>query len=114
YLSEYRFGVPDFFCSTLFVSRKAGTTVLLDNAPIADSLFSPVGGGYEVAHLPINQMPGCGVGSSQGIVDSHVITAAAGPDGRAAAPGIDLYGVDINCSYGYVGGLSIQVINPIP
>src|SRR5262249_9416849 len=113
YLPEYLFGVPDFFCTTLFVTRKAGTTVLLDNTPIASSLFSAVGGGYEVAHLPVNQT-NCGVGRSMGVLVSHPIKTPPGPTGMTTPAGIDLYGVDINCSYGYVRGLSISVINPIP
>jgi hypothetical protein len=56
----------------------------------------------------------CGVGSSQGTVTPHTVTAVAGPDGRVFPPGISVYGVDVNCSYGYVGGLSVQVINDIP
>jgi hypothetical protein len=66
-----------------------------------------------VAHLPVNQA-NCGVGQSMGNVVSHTISTPPGLDGRTHPAGIDLYGVDINCSYGYVGGLSISVINPIP
>jgi hypothetical protein len=112
FLPEYLFGVPDFFCTTLTVTRKAGTVVQLDGMPIADSLFNPVGGGFEVARLPVNQTQ-CGVGNSQGMVVSHTIRTPAGPDGHTNPAGIDLYGVDINCSYGYVGGLNITVINPV-
>jgi len=114
YLPQYEFGVPDFFCTTLFVSRKMGTTVLLDGMALADSLFTPIGGGYEAMHYPINQQPGCGVGNSMGVVTPHNIKTPPAPDGHTYPAGIELYGVDINCSYGYVGGLNITVINPIP
>jgi hypothetical protein len=115
YLPSYLFEAPDFFCSTLDVIRKAGTTVKLDNNAIADSLFTPAGNGYEVARLPLDtDMSACGVGRSQGNVTQHTITTVAGPDGRIYPPGISVYGVDVNCSYGYVGGLSVQVINDIP
>jgi hypothetical protein len=116
YLPQYVFGVPDFFCTDLFVTRKAGTVVLLDGMALADSLFNPAGNGYEVMHYGINQQPGqtCGVGNSTGQVASHKISVMPSPDGHTYPAGIELYGVDINCSYGYVGGLNVTVINPIP
>ena len=113
YLQQYVVAVPDFFCSELFVTRKAGTTVLLDNMAISDSLFSASGGGYEVAHIVVPQT-NCGVGSSMGVVDAHSIKTMPAPDGHTYPAEVDLYGVDVNCSYGYVGGLNITVINPIP
>src|SRR5262249_22530049 len=112
YLPEYLIGVPDFFCTTLFVQRKMGTTVLLDNNAIADSLFSPVGGGYEVAHLPIIQAR-CG-GASPGILTAHEIKTPPAPDGRTYPAGLELYGVDSSCAYGYVGGLNVNIINQVP
>jgi len=114
FLQQYLFGVPDFFCTTITVTRKAGTVVQLDGSPIADSLFNDAGGGYQVAHFPIMQPGGCGVGGSMGQVVPHTVKALPTPEGRNFPAGIDLYGVDINCSYGYVGGLSVQVINDIP
>jgi hypothetical protein len=111
YLPQYLFEVTDFFCTTLTVSRKMGQTVLLDGMAIADSLFTPAGGGYEVARMPLNQGM-CGVGSP-GNTQTHTIKTPAGPDGKVNPAGIDALGVDINCSYGYVGGLSITVINPV-
>jgi hypothetical protein len=113
YLQQYLFGVPDFFCTELVVTRHMGSAVLLDNMAISDSLFTPVGGGYEVAHLAVPQTQ-CGVGSSMGQVQAHSIKTMPAPDGHTYPAEVDLYGVDINCSYGYVGGLNITVINPIP
>jgi hypothetical protein len=112
YLRSYLFQATDFFCSTLTVARRAGSTVLLDNVAIANSLFTPAGGGYEVARLPLNAAA-CGEGNAVGASVNHTVTTMPGPDGQPAPAGIDVEGVDFNCSYGYVGGLNITVINPI-
>jgi hypothetical protein len=113
YLPTYTFEVPDFFCSTLIVTRKAGTPVQLDNMTIADSLFVLAGGGYEVARLPLNQT-GCGSeGGTMGTSVAHVVTTLPGPEGAATPAGISVNGEDVLCSYGYVGGLNLSVINPV-
>jgi hypothetical protein len=111
YLSSYLFEVTDYFCSNLTVARKRGSLVQLDGTNVSDSLFTAAGGDYEVARLPLNQAM-CGPGSS-GSVQAHLVKTVAGPEGRAAPAGIVVSGMDSNCSYSYVGGLSITVINPV-
>ncbi|HJZ87676.1 MAG TPA: IgGFc-binding protein [Polyangia bacterium] len=111
YLPTYLFQVPSFFCSKLTVSRKMGVVVLLDGVAIADSLFTDAGGGYQVGRLPIGMR--CGSGT-MGMADTHTIAVMPTPEGRTFPAGIGVLGVDLDCSYGYVGGLSVQVINDIP
>jgi hypothetical protein len=108
FLQKYAFQTPDIFQSVLAVTRYAGTPVLLDGSQIADSLFVDAGGGYQVALYPIPTQTG------QGMVNPHTLTVNASPDGQTHPAGIQVYGEDVNCSYGYVGGLNITVINPIP
>src|SRR5262249_41606034 len=111
YLPSYLFEVTDYFCSNLTVVRKRGSTVQLDGTAISDSLFNPAGGEYEVARLPLN-MTMCGAGST-GVVTPHRVHAQSGPEGRSSPAGIVVSGMDSNCSYSYVGGLNINVINPV-
>jgi hypothetical protein len=112
YLPSYLFEVTDYFCTNLTVVRKRGASVQLDNQTIADSLFNPVAGDYEVARLPLN-MTACGVGMGNGNVTPHQVTSIAGPENRASPAGILVNGLDDICSYAYVGGLAITVINPV-
>src|SRR5262249_40944153 len=112
YLASYLFEVTDYFCSNLTVVRKQGSTVQLDGASIADSLFNPSGGPYEVARLPLNQQQMCG-GTSTGQITSHRVVAQSGPEGRSSPAGIVVSGMDSNCSYAYVGGLNVNAINPV-
>src|SRR5262249_34523692 len=111
YLPRYLFQVPSFFCSKLTVSRKMGVVVLLDGVAIADSLFTDAGGGYQVGRLPIGMR--CGSGT-MGMADAHTSAVWPTPEGRTSPAGSGVLGVDLDCSYGYVGGLSVQVINDIP
>src|SRR5262249_43073668 len=111
YLPSYLFEVTDYFCSNLTVVRKQGSTVQLDGVSIANSLFNPAGGTYEVARLPLNQQM-CG-GTSSGLVAAHTVNAQSGPEGQSSPAGIIVSGMDSNCSYAYVGGLNVNAINPV-
>jgi len=107
FLQTYAFQTPDIFDSVLAVTRYNGTPVILDGMTISDSLFVDAGGNYQVALYPIAR-------SGQGMVTSHTLTVGMAPDQHMHPAGIDVYGEDVNCSYGYVGGLNVQVINDIP
>lgn len=98
YLDDYVFLAPGFFDNTLTIARPIGATVKLDDADIA-SAWADASGGYEVTWV------------DDLLEGSHEITAVAAAKG--SGPGIQLVGVDINCSYGYLGGLNASRINPI-
>jgi hypothetical protein len=55
-LDDVTFAVLPYFDQAIAVVRKHGDQVMLDDTAIPQSLFSPAGGLYEVAHL---QLPSC-------------------------------------------------------
>jgi len=111
YLASYLFEVTDYFCSVLTVVRKQGSSVTVDGRTLSDSIFTPAGGTYEIGRYPLNQQM-CG-GTSTGQVSPHTVRAQAGPEGRSSPAGIIVSGMDLNCSYAYVGGLNVNTINPV-
>ncbi|MEK6606460.1 MAG: IgGFc-binding protein [Myxococcota bacterium] len=96
YLPDYVFLAPPFFRDTLVIARQSGTTVVLDGAapPVT---WEGAGDDFEVGRL--NEL-------SDG---SHTIALEGGLKGQNA--GIQLVGMDSNCSYGYLGGLNALRIN---
>jgi hypothetical protein len=107
FLQTYSFQTPDIFQSVLAVTRYNGTPVILDGMMMADSLFNDAGGGYQVAEYPIGS-------AGSGTISPHTLTVGMAPDQRMHPAGIQVFGMDVNCSYAYVGGLNVQVINDIP
>jgi len=107
FLQTYTFQTPDIFDSVLAVTRYNGTPVILDGMTLSDSLFVDAGASYQVALYPIAR-------SGQGMVTAHTLTVGMAPDQHVHPAGIQVFGMDVNCSYGYVGGLNVQVINDIP
>jgi hypothetical protein len=53
-LSDHWFGVLPNFDTMMAIVRPAGQPVFLDGARIEDSLFQPVGAGFDVARLPVD------------------------------------------------------------
>ncbi|MEK6606461.1 MAG: IgGFc-binding protein [Myxococcota bacterium] len=96
YLPEYVFLAPPFFVDTLTIVRQSGTSVALDGTAVAGSWFN-AGGGFEATWR-------------DDLEDgSHTVTIEGGLKGQNA--GIQLTGMDSNCSYGYLGGLNALRIN---
>jgi hypothetical protein len=106
-LSSYTFLVPDTFQSELTVIRPRGAVVLFDNMAVADSLFARSGSAFEVARVPLMR------GTTTTGASPHTVKTMAGPEGRQPNVGIMVRGMDGDCSYGYMGGLSVQVLNPV-
>jgi hypothetical protein len=97
FLPRYVVLVPGTWITDMaVVARPAGAPILLDGAPITDSLFVPVANsGYEVARVPV----------ADGI---HVFDGAANPFS------VVILGYDTWDSYAYLGGTGTGVINPNP
>jgi hypothetical protein len=112
YLASYLFEATDYFCSNVTIVRRQGAIVQVNGMTPSDSLFTPAGGGYQVARLPLNQMS-CGVGQATGAVTPYNVRAQAGAEGTSSPVGIIVSGMDLNCSYAYVGGLNVNAINPV-
>jgi hypothetical protein len=53
WLTDYRFAVLPNFDTMMALARPAAEALYLDGARIEDSLFEPVGNGFEVARIPI-------------------------------------------------------------
>jgi hypothetical protein len=97
FLPRYVVLVPGTWINDVFVlTRPAGAQILIDGAPVDDTLFVPVGNGtWEVARVPV----------ADGV---HVL------DGGEAAFGVVVVGYDTYDSYAYVGGTGTGIINPNP
>jgi len=94
YLDKYIFLTPNTYeVDQVVVVRAAGATITLDDMVLTDERFIPVAAGWEVARV----MVGDGVHSIIG----------TGPFGIIAV------GYSPYVSYGYPGGLSLEIINPI-
>lgn len=94
FLDEYIFLTPmTYDVDFVIVTRPAGAEITLDGLPIADALFIPVGDDWEVGRTEI----------ADGV---HRITGTA-------AFGIIAVGYSPWVSYGYPGGMNLEVINPI-
>jgi hypothetical protein len=93
YMREYLFLTPNGFTNNyVTVIREAGSTVTLDSAPVTATFMPVPGASYEVAHLPL-------------AVGTHHI--------YSTLPfGIILEGYGYANSYGYPGGMKLEVINP--
>ncbi len=94
FLDEYIFLTPmTYDVDFVVVTRAAGSEITLDGAPLADGLFIPVGDDWEVGRTEI----------ADGV---HRITGTA-PFGIIAV------GYSPWVSYGYPGGMNLEVINPM-
>jgi hypothetical protein len=94
FLDEYIFLTPmTYDVDFVVVTRPAGSQVTLDGLPMADGLFIPVGSEWEVGRTEI----------ADGV---HRITGTE-PFGIVAV------GYSPWVSYGYPGGMNLEVINPI-
>ncbi len=98
FLDKYTFSTPESGFSNHYANVVVRTTALatlrLDGATLDSALFKPIGdGSYSGGQIPL--APG-----------SHSIFAAA-------PFGLYVYGFGNYDSYGYPGGMSIEVINPI-
>jgi hypothetical protein len=94
YMDEYIFLTPNTYdVDYLVVTRQAGVEVLLDGVPLSATPFRSAGEGYEVASFQV----------ADGV--HHV---------SSASPfGIVVVGYSPYVSYAYVGGMDLEVINPI-
>ena len=84
WLTDYRFAVLPNFDTMVALARPAGEPAFLDGARVADTLFAPVGGGYEVARLPL---AACARGD---VVCTHRVQGQFG---------LTVRGMDVVCSY---------------
>jgi IgGFc binding protein len=84
WLTDTRFAVLPAFDTMIALARPAGTPVYLDDATLADSLFDAVGGGFEVASVPLAPCP------RQDVVCTHHV------EGKF---GLTVRGMDVQCSY---------------
>lgn len=107
-LSSYTFLVPGKFTSQITVIRPRGVRVLYDGQPLGDQLFVPAGNDYEVGRIDIDRDDSIG-----SMPQTHTLATEETPDGMKPKIGIEVRGMDHDCSYGYSGGLSIEIINPI-
>jgi hypothetical protein len=93
YLDDYVFLTPNTYdIDYVIVTRPEGAAVTLDSLPIPDTSFIPAAMDWEVARVEV----GDGV---------HVI-------GGTAPFGIISVGYSPYVSYGYAGGMKLEVINP--
>jgi len=83
-LDDVWFSVLPSFDQVVAIARKAGTPVMLDDRPVDDALFTPAGGGFEVARVAL---PICA--PSAGVCAHHL-------DGQV---GMTLRGMDVLASY---------------
>lgn len=97
YLPRYVILVPGTWDNdVLLLTRPAGAQILLDQVPIDDAQFAPVGTGeFEVARVTV----------SDGV---HVL------DGEDEKFGVVVVGWDTHDSYAYIGGTGTGIINPNP
>src|SRR4029079_19417413 len=56
-LDEVTFAVLPFFEQVAAVARKGKNVVTLDGVALPDSMFTPAGGGFEVARVPLPDCP---------------------------------------------------------
>jgi len=83
-LGDYRFSVLPNFGTMMAIVRMAGQPVFFDGARIEDSLFDPVGGGFDVARIPLEACP-----PAAGVCTHHL-------EGRF---GFTMRGMDVLASY---------------
>lgn len=84
WLTDYWFGVLPNFDTMMAIVRLAGQPVYFDGARIEDSLFEAVGGGFDVARIPLGVCP-----SAQGVCTHHL-------EGRF---GFTMRGMDVLASF---------------
>ncbi len=93
FMREYIFLTPNGFTNDyVTVIRETGSPITLDSAPLTATFLPVPGGLYEVAHVPV--APG-----------THHISGTL-------PFGIILGGYGYANSYGYAGGMKLEVINP--
>jgi hypothetical protein len=94
YLSEYIFLTPNTYeVNYVIITRPLGAVITLDGAPVADAQFLSVAGAWEVARVAV----------SDGV--HHIM--GSGPFGIISV------GYSPYVSYGYPGGMSLEIINPV-
>lgn len=94
YLDEYIFLTPDTYeIDYVLITRAAGSTITLDGVDVDGARFIPVAGGWEVARVTV----GDGVHHISGTSPFGIISVGYSP----------------YVSYGYPGGMSLEIINPI-
>jgi hypothetical protein len=103
WLPDYLFIAPPFFADLITVVRRTSSTVTMDGAPIPAGQWSSFGPGVG---------PGLEVYRSTLTDGSHRIEGSAA-DKLMGPPEIYVVGEDGNCGYCYLGGLNVEIINPI-
>ncbi|MEK6607243.1 MAG: IgGFc-binding protein [Myxococcota bacterium] len=98
YLPEYYFTnfAGGEVTGTLTVVRPSGATITLDDGPWS-ATWSDAGGGFEVAQ-------------AVSLVGNHRLSGSSSPD-KPAPPAILLRGNGGGCTFSYVGGLNLEIIN---
>jgi len=98
FLDDYLISAHPWFTGFLMVTRKAGTPVTLDGTPMAATLFTPAGAGFEVSFVGL---PRC----EQNL-------AACAHRVKGAGVGVTLTANGGVCNYCYAGGAGTRCINP--
>jgi hypothetical protein len=94
YLSEYIFLTPNTYeVNYVIITKPVGGEITLDGAPVAESQFLTVAGSWEVARVTVAD----GVHHIMGTSPFGIISVGYSP----------------YVSYGYPGGMSLEIINPI-
>ncbi len=96
-LTKLPFAVPPSFDLLLEIVRPSGAEIRLDNNVISGALFQPVGGGFEVASVPLDPcIPSDGSG-----VCTHQLVSGATNGGF----GMSLRGMDVGSSFAFTAPL---------
>jgi hypothetical protein len=98
FLPSYLFVAPPFFDDTLAITRPIGAAITLDGV-------TPSGFGTWVAANDTHEVMWI-----DALLDGSHEVAGGSVEG-ASFPEVSLVGMDINCSYGYVGGMNVERIN---
>lgn len=107
YLDRYVFNTDnqfDFDYDQAVVIRSRGTTVEIECiGPLSDDDFQRVGSSrYEVGHFSLDDPDGSGC-----VDGTHRLTSSQ-------PVGLLVVGYDMANSYGYLGGVGVRAINPVP
>jgi IgGFc binding protein len=84
WLTNYRFAVLPAFDTLIALARPAGAPAYLDGARVPESAFQAVGGGFEVATIPMEPCP------PENVVCTHHVEGTFG---------LTMRGMDVRCSY---------------
>lgn len=94
-LKDFYFAVLPGFDTVIALVRRPGRAVFLDGARLEESLFEPVGGGFDVAHVPLEACP-----RAEGVCTHHV-------EGEF---GLTMRGMDVLASW----ALTVPTWVPVP